>query len=297
MIFKDYYKILGLESNKVSTDEIKAAYREKAKKYHPDINVGNSDAEIIFKDINEAYRTLSDSTLRKKYDYKWNRYIGNKKQKTKKEKRTFKELFLDIFFGGTFKTKTVKKVTSEYGEDIYTEIDISILEGFFGIQKQIKLRAVNGKETSFSFKVPAGVQNHDKIRIVGQGKKGKNGGKNGDLLVIINIKDDKKYKLVGTDIYTELPITTWEAALGTKKTINLFDEDINIIIPKCCSSGESIEIAEKGYKSERGKRGNLHIVTKIILPKNLNKEQEIEYIKLKEIEEVKNKKLKMIKQA
>ncbi len=284
MIFKDYYKILGLESNKVSTDKIKAAYREKAKQFHPDINVGNSDAEVIFKDINEAYRTLSDSSLRRKYDFKWNKYIGNKKQKERKEKKTFKEMFLDIFFGGMYKQKTAKRTIPEYGEDIDTEIDVSIKEAFWGIQKQIKLRAVNGKETSFSFKIPAGIQNHDKIRIVGQGKRGKNGGKNGDLLVIVNIKDDKKYKLVGTDIYTELPITPWEAALGTKKTINLLEENINIIVPKCCSSGENIEIVGKGYKTGKGKRGNLHVVTKIVLPKNLSKEQEKEYIKLKEIE-------------
>ena len=284
MIFKDYYKILGLESNKVSIEEIKTAYREKAKKFHPDINVGNSDAEVIFKDINEAYRTLSDSTLRRKYDFKWNRYIGNRKQKVKKEKRTFKEMFLDIFLGGTYKTKLEKRTAPVYGEDIDTEIDISIKEAFFGVNKQLKLRTVNGKETSFSFKVPAGVQNHDKIRIVGQGKRGKNGGKNGDLLVIVNIKNDSKYKLVGTDIYAELPITTWEAALGTKKKISLFDEDINIIVPKCCSSGETIKIAEKGYKDGKGKRGNLQVVTKIVFPKKLNKEQEKEYTKLKELD-------------
>ena len=66
MIFKDYYKILGLESNKVSNEQIKEAYREKAKKFHPDINVGNSEAEAIFKDVNEAYRTLSNSNLKRK---------------------------------------------------------------------------------------------------------------------------------------------------------------------------------------------------------------------------------------
>ena len=80
MIFKDYYKILGLESNKVSLDEIKNAYREKAKKFHPDINVGNAEAEAIFKDVNEAYRTLSDPNLRRKYDFKWNRYIGSRRK-------------------------------------------------------------------------------------------------------------------------------------------------------------------------------------------------------------------------
>ena len=284
MIFKDYYKILGLETNKVSNDEIKEAYRERAKKFHPDINVGNAEAEAIFKDVNEAYRTLSNPSLRRKYDFKWNKYFGNRKKSETKEKKSFKEMLLDILFGGISKTKTVKRSVPEYGEDIDTEIDISIKEAFFGVHKELKLRAVNGKEKTFSLKIPAGIQNHDKLRIVGQGKKGKNGGKNGDMLVIINIKDDSKFQLVGTDIYTELPITTWEAALGAKKTINLFDEDINIIIPKCCSSGQHIKIEQKGYKNGKGKRGNLHIVTKIVFKKNISKEEENLYEKIKELD-------------
>ncbi len=283
MIFKDYYKILGLESNKVSIEQIKEAYREKAKKFHPDINVGNSEAEAIFKDVNEAYKTLSNPSLRRKYDFKWNRYFGSKKDKSQKEKKTFKELFMDIFFGGVYKTKKVKRTEPIYGEDINTEIDISIKEAFFGINKQLKLRTIDGKETSFSFKVPAGIQNHDKIRLAGKGKEGKNGGRNGDLLVIVNIKNDNKFKLVGEDIFTELEINTWEAALGTKKKINLFDEDISIIVPKCTSSGDNITIEQKGYKNGKGKRGNLNVVTKVILPKKLSKEEEKIYIKLKEL--------------
>ncbi len=283
MIFKDYYKILGLESNKVSLDEIKIAYREKAKKFHPDINVGNSEAEVIFKDINEAYRTLSDSNQRRKYDFKWNKYIGSRKKKENKQKKTFKEMFLDILFGGISRQKSENKAIPQYGEDIDTQINVSIKEAFFGVNKKIKLRTVDGKETSFSVKVPAGVQSNDRLRIVGQGKKGKNGGKNGDLLVRVNITDDKKFKLIGTDIYTELSIAVWEAALGAKKKIELFGEEINIVIPKCCNSGEKLTIKEKGYKDGKGKRGNLNIITKIVFPKELSKEQEKLYIKLKEI--------------
>ncbi len=283
MIFKDYYKILGLETNKVSLDEIKVAYREKAKKFHPDINVGNSEAEIIFKDVNEAYRTLSDPIQRRKYDFKWNKYIGSRKKKETRQKKSFKEMFWDILFGGVSRQKTESKPLPQYGEDIDTQINISIKEAFFGVNKKIKLRTVDGKETSFSVKVPAGVQNNDKLRIVGQGKHGKNGGKNGDLLVKVNIIDDNRFRLIGTDIYTELSITVWEAALGTKRKIDLFGEEINIIIPKCCNSGEKLTVKEKGYKDGKGKRGNLNIITKIVFPKELSKEQEGIYLKLKEI--------------
>ena len=84
MIFKDYYKILNLETNKVTAEEIKVAYREQAKKYHPDVNVGNRNAEERFKDINEAYRVLSEANARKRYDRMWNNYVGKKKPKLKK---------------------------------------------------------------------------------------------------------------------------------------------------------------------------------------------------------------------
>ena len=162
--------------------------------------------------------------------------------------------------------KSENKAIPQYGEDIDTQINVSIKEAFFGVNKKIKLRTVDGKETSFSVKVPAGVQSNDRLRIVGQGKKGKNGGKNGDLLVRVNISDDKKFRLI-----------------GTKKKMELFGEEINIVIPKCCNSGEKLIIKEKGYKDGKGKRGNLNIITKIVFPKELSKEQEKLYIKLKEI--------------
>lgn len=286
MIFKDYYKILGFDTNKVSLDDIKNAYREMAKKYHPDMNIGNNASEEIFKDVNEAYRLLSNDKQRRKYDFTWNRYVGNKKKKSQTyEKKSFIERLLEILFGENFRSNKVVKTTEpEYGEDVDTEIEISIKEAFFGVNKKVKLRTVNGKETSFSIKVPAGIQNNDKIRIVGQGKLGKNGGKNGDLFVIINIKDDKKLKLIGNDLYTELKITPSEAALGVKKEIELFEEKIAIIIPKCTSSNSNLTIKGKGYKDGHGNRGNLHVITRIVMPEKLTQEQEKLYIKLQNLE-------------
>ena len=111
MVFKDYYKILGLESNKVTSDEIKIAYREMAKKYHPDINVGDSRAEEVFKDVNEAYKTLSNPKLRRKYDFSWNRYFGKSARTSdKRQKKSLKEILIDILFGGNIAKTSEKKV-------------------------------------------------------------------------------------------------------------------------------------------------------------------------------------------
>lgn len=297
MSFKDYYKILGLESNKVTINEIKVAYREQAKRYHPDINSGDSFSEDKFKEINEAYKVLSDVKSKRKYDRSWYIYTERKKRlenKTVEEKKSFKEKLLSILFGIN---TTVKKKKAEIqkvsikGEDIETEVEITVLEAFNGTKKRLKLLTVDGKSRTFSLDIPAGIQNNDRIRFVNQGKPGKNGGKNGDLLVRVSIKDTKEFKLNGADIYSELNISPWEAALGTKRTINSIDGTISLIIPKGTQSGERFTIKEKGYKLGRGTRGNFYVVIKIVVPKKLSKEEEKIYNELKKItnKEVVNK--------
>ena len=131
MVFKDYYKILGLDSNKVTEDEIKTAYREQAKKYHPDMNVGNTDYEEVFKDINEAYRILSNDRTKRKYDFQWKRYSGKEsKTTTKDEKKSLKDNLIGIFLGeeNAPAKKEKVRVAPKYGEDITTRIDVSIEE-------------------------------------------------------------------------------------------------------------------------------------------------------------------------
>ncbi len=289
MSFKDYYKLLGLKTNKVSIDEIKIAYREQAKKYHPDMNIGDSYSEEKFKEINEAYKVLSDSKARKKYDKSWYIYTERKKKiedRESEEKKTFKEKLLSILFGINpikKKEEKVKKAPIK-GENIETEIEVSIVEAFNGTKKKLKLLAVDGKTRTFSLDIPAGIQNNDKIRFVGQGKPGKNGGKNGDLLVKIFIKDTKEFKLNGADIYKELSITPWEAALGTKTTIQSIDGNISLIIPRGTQSGEKFVIKDKGYKLGRGMRGNFYVIIRIVVPKTLTKQEEELYIKLRNLQ-------------
>ena len=127
MIFKNYYKILGLTKNTKSTqEEIKSAYREQAKKYHPDVNVDNKNAEERFKDINEAYRTLSDPIQKKKYDRSWNNYIGKKIQKAKMSEKEIKvNDIVNMFFGGNISKKnTDEENVPVKGQNIEIKIDI-----------------------------------------------------------------------------------------------------------------------------------------------------------------------------
>ena len=172
MIFKDYYKILDLNTSRVSLDEIKVAYRQAAKKYHPDLNVGDNLAEDRIKDINEAYRILSSPSAKRKYDRTWNAHFNKEQRKVRG-----KESIFDIFLGSSIKQKENEEEKQEKavlkGENVETEIKVSIEDAFYGLEKKISLRTVDGKMKTFSVTVPEGIRNGEKIRLIGQGKKGK----------------------------------------------------------------------------------------------------------------------------
>ena len=295
MIFKDYYKILGLENNRVSSDEIKIAFREQAKKYHPDVNTENGSTEERFKDINEAYRVLSNSSSKRKYDRMWNHHVGKRQankgyEESKRDKDSLFSDFFNMFFGAplesnTEATKTVKKKVPVKGENVETEINVGIEDAYFGTEKKISLRTVAGKMKTFSVKIPSGIRDGEKIRLLGQGKQGENGGKNGDMYIKININGNEKFKLKGYDIVTDLFLTPWEAALGKRVNIDSIDDTVSLYVPPGIQSGEKVRIPQKGYKDGRGGRGDLIAEIKTVVPKKLTEDERELFEKLKSISE------------
>lgn len=291
MIFKDYYKILGLPNSNVTTEQIKQAYREQAKKYHPDINTTSNFSEERFKDINEAYKTLSNTSTRRKYDRMWNSRIGKKQKnrgQAKKEKKSAFAEFFQMFFGEIKNNKAKSEDINGgkapiKGENIETEITVSIFDAFYGVEKKLALRAVNGKMREFNIKIPAGIRNEEKIRLMGQGKPGENGGKAGDLLVRIHIENDKKFTLNGVDLIKNLYVTPWEAGLGTKLNISSIDEEILLYIPQGTQCGESLKLKEKGYLDGKGGRGDLIINIQIMNPTDITEEEKKLFEQLKKI--------------
>lgn len=285
MIFKDYYKILGLETNRVSPEDIKVAYRLQAKKYHPDVNVGNKLAEERIKDINEAYRVLSTMSTKRKYDRKWTTYVGyngimfNKKEDSK-------QILRNMLFGSE-NEKPLKKEDKikkpERGENVETSVSTNIYEAFFGLEKKISLRTIDGKIKTIRVAIPEGIMDGEKIRLIGQGKPGINGGRPGDLLIRIDIANDKKFKLNGSDLYTYVNITPWEAALGSRVEIKSIDEKTMVYIPKGVQSGEVLKIPGKGYKKTQDKRGDLIVEVKIMVPKKLTNEEKQLFEKLNKV--------------
>ena len=169
------------------------------------------------------------------------------------------------------------------GENIETEVDVSIEEAFYGLSKKISLRTVDGNMKTFSVKVPSGIRDKEKIRLIGQGKEGQNGGKNGDLFIKINIKDNEKFKLKGCNLITDLYLTPWEAALGTRVKIASIDDEVSLYIPEGMQSGEKLRIPQKGYKDGKGGRGDLVAEVKILVPKKLNEEEKKLFEKMSKI--------------
>ena len=280
MIYKDYYKLLDLETSRVSIDEIKSAYRAAAKKYHQDVNVGDNLAEERIKDINEAYRILSVPASKRKYDRVWNSKNNVKNYQKIKGKNIF-----SMFLGNIEDNNSEEnnKKNPMRGEDIDTEIKISIDDAYYGVDKKISLRTIDGKMKTFSVKIPEGIRNGEKIRLLGQGKLGKNGGKNGDLFIKINIEDNKVFKLKGYDLYTDLRLSPWEAALGTRVNIKTIDDETKVYIPQGIESGEKIKIPNKGYKDGKGGRGDLVAEVRIMVPKQLTEEENKIFEQLKNV--------------
>ena len=136
---------------------------------------------------------------------------------------------------------------------------------------------------TFSVKIPEGIRNGEKVRLLGQGKPGLNGGKNGDMFIKINIQNSEKFKLQGYDIVTDLFLTPWEAALGKRVNINSIDDTISLYVPPGIQSGEKVKIPGKGYKDGKGGRGELIADVKIMVPKTPTKEEIGIYEKLNEI--------------
>ena len=285
MVYKNYYKILDLETSHVSIDEIKVAYRLAAKKYHPDVNIGDKLAEERIKDINEAYRILSVPSSKRKYDRIWNSRFAKKTKafSGNGEKGAIINMFLGNVQKEKVKTDETKKAKPIKGDDVETQITISIYEAFYGLEKQISLRNIDGKIRTITVKIPEGIIDGEKIRLIGQGKPGENGGKNGDLYIKISIQNDKKFKLEGYDIYTDLLLTPWEAALGTRANVQTIDDETKVYIPQGIQSGERIKIPGKGYKHINGTRGDLIAEIKVMVPKKLTAQEKEIFEKLNEI--------------
>ena len=294
---KNYYAIL--EVNRKSSDQdIKLNFRRLAKEYHPDKNK-SKDAEEKFKDINEAYAVLMDPEKKRKYDRQVARYgygfanIESGLQDVKYEFKSGANVFNDIlnqilgFRKGDNNSNNENiddKKKPIKGSDIVTHLDVTLEEGFFGAEKKIAIRAHKTGMKTFSVKVPVGIKNGDKIRLAALGNPGKNGGKNGDLIIHVKLLDDPEFKIEGTDFSKDINITPAVAALGGKYKLQVMDEKLFVSLPKRLRDGEIVTVPNKGYVTEDGNRGDLNLKVHIDLPEDISEREEKLYEQLLKIE-------------
>jgi len=305
MRYKDYYGLLGIKKN-ASADEIKKAYRALAKKYHPDSNVGNADAEEMIKELNEAYEVLSDEKRKRKYDSLVNRFNfvsgfefdpskfgwGKKAEFNGKEDGAFSDFF-NLFFGNdaveldekTFETGFIRKeeqLLFKRGEDVMVNYEITLEEAFYGKEDVKKVKTAANKVKEYDITVPEGAKNGDKIRLLGKGLPGTIGAPPGDLYINLVVKPHKSLKVNGSDLEVEIPITPWEAIFGGRAIIDGIDGRLSVKIPAGVQSANRLRIAGKGYKAGLT-RGDLLAKIRIVVPDRLSeKEREL----FKELAEV-----------
>ena len=289
MEYKDYYKTLGVERS-ASADEIRAAYRKLARKYHPDVSK-EKDAEARFKEVGEAYEVLKDADKREAYDQLgsnwkqgqdfrpppgWNPGGGAGGFEFRSGpggQADFSDFFSSIFgnMGGGFGNAGFDQTgfgrnagarQNTRGQDQQTKIQIDLEDSLRGAKRNISLRSASGDRT-LTVNIPKGIKSGQKIRLNGQGQSGLGGA--GDLLLEVEFNPHRLYKLEGSDLTMNLPVAPWEAALGATIHVPLPDGgQVEVKIPANSRSGRKMRLKEKGLPSKPA--GDLYLTLEIVLP-------------------------------
>ncbi len=287
MAEKDYYDILGVKKT-ATADEIKKAYRGLAKKFHPDKNKGNKDAENKFKEMSEAYAVLSDQEKREQYDrlgkeafrsgggpnpfqgganpfgagFDFSQFTGGG-ARTRSGRRPaggaggFTDIFSDLFGGGGFEQGP------ERGSDLEAELTIDFRDAILGTTMDL---TINGNRVKV--KIPEGMSDGQRIRLRGKGTPGGGGGPAGDLNVLIHIRPHPLFERRGDDIYIDLPIKVGEAIRGGEVEVPTIHGPVRARIPAGTQGGQTFRIRGKGVKKKGGTHGDHYYRVQITAPKS-----------------------------
>ncbi len=318
---RDYYLILGL-SRTATADDIKKAYRRLARQYHPDLHSGSKKAEMEkkFKELNEAHEVLSDPDKRKKYDQygaQWEQAEAYEKARQQAGAQGFGggqaggsfggEAFSDIFenlFGGRGKAGGGRGFAIP-GDDLETEVDLTLREVLTGVTKRVSLREPlpcstcqgtgtlrnrtcptcfgSGSTTeakTIEVKIPAGVQDGTRVRVAGKGQPGHNGGKRGDLYLHVVVPQDSVFRRQGSDIHVMLPVYPWEAALGAEVMAPTLTEPVRVKVPAGSRAEGKLRLKGKGLPSATGGHGDLFLTLQLVMPPSLTEEDQTLYERL-----------------
>ncbi|MFO8011438.1 MAG: DnaJ C-terminal domain-containing protein [Dehalococcoidia bacterium] len=296
MAKKDYYQVLGIKRD-ASEKDIKQAYRKLARKYHPDVNPGDSSTESKFKEINEAYQVLSDPEKRKKYDRfgeNWehaDQFTGAGAQGPFRGARPgnvhfeysdlggggFESIFGDLFgnfgMGGATGTRTRPRQQ----RSVEHPVEITLEEAFNGTTRTINVGGRN-----LEVKIPAGVDNGSKVRVsAGDKKSGIE-----DIYLVISVRQHKQFERKGNDLYVEVPVNLTDAVLGGEIEVPTpAGKKLALKIPPETQNGRSFRLSSQGMPklNKKGERGDLFAKVRIVLPTNLTERERKLFEELKSL--------------
>jgi curved DNA-binding protein len=291
---RDFYEVLDVPRS-ASQDEIQRAYRKLARTYHPDVN-SEPGAEDRFKEISEAYDVLSDPETRRRYDAfgpdfrqvppdmdpeTWARIRAGAGagQPGGAGPGGFGQggfgqgdlggINIEDLLGGLFGGRGFGPIR---GADQETGLELTVEEAFRGGRRSVTLEGPDGRRT-LDVKIPAGVTNGQRIRLAGQGGRGSEGAPNGDLYFVVRIAPHPRYRVDGRDLYVDLPLAPWEAALGTSAAVETPSGEMKVKVPAGTSSGKRLRLRHRGLPHPRGNAGHLYAEVRIMVPAKLTDEE------------------------
>ena len=291
MAQRDFYETLGV-SRESTKEEIQASYRKLARQWHPDVNKA-PEAEERFKEISEAYDTLSDPETRRRYDafgedfrrvpddvdpetYARARAAAGAGRGRAGAGRTggfegftggedigidLEDLLGGLGFGVGGGVRSVR------GPDQEAVLDLDIEEAYRGGSRTITLPGPEGERT-YTVRIPPGVTDGQRIRLGGQGARGRGGGPAGDLYLIVRLRPHPRYRVDGRDIRIDLPVAPWEAALGATVPVPTPGGEVKVKVPPGSSSGRRLRLRGKGMPNPRGRPGDAYAEVRIVVPQS-----------------------------
>ena len=286
---KDPYSVLGL-TRTADAQEIQRAYRKLARKYHPDVN-REPDSADRFKEIGEAYSTLSDPETKARYDRfgadfrqysgagpaggapRWG--AGGPRPGPRPGRSGYGNVNVDMggdvdwedLLGGWIRQQAGGPAQ---GADHEAELRLTLEEAIRGGRRTVRLAQPDGETRDYEVDVPPGVLDGQRIRLAGEGGPGREGGPRGDLSLTVRIQPDDRYRLKGRDIHFDLPVTPSEAALGAKIKVNAPAGPVTITVPEGSSSGRRLRLRGQGMPDPRGQPGNLYAEIRVMVPPRLS---------------------------
>jgi curved DNA-binding protein len=292
--YRDYYETLGVPRG-ASSEEIRRAYRQLARQYHPDVNK-EPGSEERFKEVAEAYEVLRDPEKRERYDRlgsNWRagddvsdaagfggfrRPAGGGFEEVRFDFEDgggfsgvsgFSDLFEEMFGGGPRRGGFGPGFGRGGGQggDLEAELELSLEEAFSGGRRWVQLADGRSLEVS----IPPGVRDGQRIRLAGEGRPGPGGGPSGDLFLRVRLRRHPRFRVEGDDLRTQLEVSPWEAALGATVELPTLDGRAQVKVPAGSSCGRRLRLRGEGMPRRGGGRGNLYAEVRIVLPKKLTR--------------------------